>query len=87
MPLLVGGIESVAMSTQVSDDWPTGWQSMCPFALPYLTMNMCDGSRPMVGLRDLVGVAGNIFQCLLELLCNIKITAGKPIYRDAATRR
>lgn len=64
MPLLVGGIESVAMSkkpTQISDDWPTEWQNMRLSAFPYLTMKMCDGSRPMVGLRDLVGVAGNIF--------------------------
>jgi hypothetical protein len=80
VPLLVGGIESVAMSEmprQVSDDWPTGRQSMCLSALPYLTMKMCDGSRPMVGLQNLSGVAGNIFCCLLELLCNVKIVTGK----------
>lgn len=49
-------------------------------------MKMCDGSRPMVGLQDVVGVAGDVFRCLLELelLCNIKAAAGKPIYLDAA---
>jgi hypothetical protein len=57
---------------------------MCLSALSYLIMKKCDGSRPMVGLQDVVGVAGNIFQCLLELLCNIKVAVGRPKYLDAA---
>lgn len=39
----------------------------------------------MVGLQDVVGVADNIICRLLELLCNIKIAAGKLIYLDATT--
>lgn len=57
MPLLVGGIESVAVSemlAEVSNDWPIvkkNWEF-----LSYLTTNICDGNRPMVGLVFVWGV-------------------------------